>query len=60
MNFVIYPFQIQIHTSSEWESLYKVVPQELLPSDFGGKDQSMDQLHGKDNRRKNQPLKIEI
>ncbi|CAH0386362.1 unnamed protein product [Bemisia tabaci] len=37
---------IQIHTSSEWESLYKVVPQELLPSDFGGKDQSMDQLHG--------------
>lgn len=39
-------FCFQIQTHKDFESLYDSVPQELLPSDYGGKEPPVSELIG--------------
>lgn len=42
---LIFIFQFHTHSGGS-ESIYKYVPQEFFPSDFGGKEKSINELQG--------------
>lgn len=42
-------FVEQIHIHSDVETLFKFVPKDIVPKDYGGNEQSLKDLNGKHN-----------
>lgn len=44
---LLFNFMYQFHVYSDIEGLYKYIPRDSLPSDYGGKEKSLDALQSK-------------